>query len=178
VVQHTHNRLTLSGFCLGQPGWAGARRNVHPLTPILVISRPLYASSIYYDQWHPSCSIYVSDSLFPQSVSKFYLVFLLTGYPPLHTPYITSPNDCLFFVAHAHTIAACFAVVLRLCHLILVSLSTHQQSRWTATPSWLIGAPLSSIPIIFMPDALPGTHTCTPVLQQLICGCDFMWSGG
>jgi len=30
----------------------------------------------------------------------------------------------VFFVAHAHTIATCFAVVPRLCHLILVSLST------------------------------------------------------
>ena len=32
--------LRLSGFCLGQPGWAGTRRNVHPLTPIVVISIP------------------------------------------------------------------------------------------------------------------------------------------
>jgi len=39
-------------------------------------------------------------------------------------PYISSPNHCLLFAAHAHTIATCFAVVLRLCRLILVSLST------------------------------------------------------
>ena len=44
--------------------------------------------------------------------------------PPLHNPYISSPNHCLLFAAHAHTITTCFAVVLRLCHLILVSLST------------------------------------------------------
>jgi len=31
---------------------------------------PLSASSIYYDPWHPPCSIYVPDSLFPQSLSK------------------------------------------------------------------------------------------------------------
>jgi len=24
-------------LCLGQPGWAGTRRNIHPLTPILII---------------------------------------------------------------------------------------------------------------------------------------------
>jgi len=30
----------------------------------------------------------------------------------------------VFFVANAHTNATCFAVVMRLCHLILVSLST------------------------------------------------------
>jgi len=36
----------------------------------------------------------------------------------------TSPNHCLLFAAHVHTIAACSAVVPRLCHVILVSLST------------------------------------------------------
>ena len=44
--------------------------------------------------------------------------------PPLHTPYISSLNHCLLFTTYAHTIGACFAVVPRLCHLILVSLST------------------------------------------------------
>jgi len=28
------------GFCLGQPGWAGTRRNIHPLTPMVVIKYP------------------------------------------------------------------------------------------------------------------------------------------
>jgi len=40
------------------------------------------------------------------------------------TPYISSPNHCLLFSAHAHTITTCFAVLLKLCHLILVCLST------------------------------------------------------
>jgi len=35
-----------SGFCLGQAGWATIRRNIHPLTPIMVINHPLSASSI------------------------------------------------------------------------------------------------------------------------------------
>jgi len=56
----------LYGFCLGQPGWAGTRRNIHPFTPIVVISCPLSASSIYYDAWHPPCSIHTPDNLFPQ----------------------------------------------------------------------------------------------------------------
>jgi len=37
VDKHTHTHTTvlqLSGFCLGQPGWAGTRRNIHPLTHI------------------------------------------------------------------------------------------------------------------------------------------------
>jgi len=36
----------------------------------MVINHPLFASSIYYDPWHPLCSIYVPDSLFPQSLCK------------------------------------------------------------------------------------------------------------
>jgi len=64
---HTHTHTTvlrLSGLRPGQPGWAGTRRNIHPLTPIMVISHSFSASSIYYDPWHPPCSIYVPDSLF------------------------------------------------------------------------------------------------------------------
>jgi len=121
---HTHTHTRPYGFCMWQPGWAGTRRSIHPLTPIMVISHPLYASSIYYDPWHPPCSIYVHDSIFSQSVLKFSLVYLLAWHPPLHTPYISSTNHCLLFTAHAHIIATCFAVVLRSCHLILVSLST------------------------------------------------------
>jgi len=44
--------------------------------------------------------------------------------PPPHIPYISSPNHCLLFATHAHTIATCFAVVPRLYHLFLVFLST------------------------------------------------------
>jgi len=88
---------------------------------IMVINRPLSASSIYYNPWHPSCSIHVLDSLFPQSLSEFSFVYLLGLHPPLHTPYISSPNNCLIFATHTLNIATCFAVVLRLCHLILVS---------------------------------------------------------
>jgi len=62
--------------------------------------------------------------LFPQSLSKFCLVYFLAWHLPPHTPYISSPNHYLLFATHAHTIVTCFAVVPRLCHLILVSLST------------------------------------------------------
>jgi len=40
VKTHT-TILQLSGFCPGQPGWAGTRRNIHPLTPVMVINHPL-----------------------------------------------------------------------------------------------------------------------------------------
>jgi len=93
---------------LGQPGWAGTRRNIHSLTPIMIIDHPLSTSSFFYDPWHPPCSIYVPKSLFSQSFSKFSLVYLLSWHPPLHTLYISSPNHYLLFATHAHTITKLF----------------------------------------------------------------------
>jgi len=52
------------------------QKNIHPLTPTVVIDHPLSASSIYYDPWHHPYLIYVPNSLFPQSLSKFSLVYL------------------------------------------------------------------------------------------------------
>jgi len=55
---HIHTTvLQFSGFCLGQSRWADTRRNIHQLTPIVVINHPLSASSIYYDPRHIPCSI-------------------------------------------------------------------------------------------------------------------------
>jgi len=32
ICYNTHTTiLQLSGFCLGQPGWAATRRNIHPV---------------------------------------------------------------------------------------------------------------------------------------------------
>jgi len=48
TLDHTHTHTTvlwLSGFCPGQSGRAGTRRNIHPLTPIVVINRPLSSLS-------------------------------------------------------------------------------------------------------------------------------------
>ena len=61
---------------------------------------------------------------FAQPLSTSFLVYLLVWSPPPHIPYISSPNQCLLFATHAHTIATCFAVVSRLYHLLLVFLST------------------------------------------------------
>ena len=60
-------------------------------------------------------NLHAWQSFFSQSLSKFSLVYLLAWHPPLHTPYISSPNHCLLFAAHANTIATCFTVVPRLC---------------------------------------------------------------
>ena len=44
---HTHSRLT--ALCQGLPESAATSRNVHPLTPIPIVKRPLSTCSIYYD---------------------------------------------------------------------------------------------------------------------------------
>jgi len=104
---HTHTHTTvlwLSGFCPVQPGWAGTRRNIHPLTPIVVISYLL----------PPFITIH---GILPVQFTCLTVFF--------HNLSPSFTNHCLLFRAHAHTIATLFAVVLRLCHLLLVSLSTH-----------------------------------------------------
>jgi len=53
------------------------------------------------------------DSPFPQPLSRSSLVFLLVLDPLLHTPCISSANHHLPFAAHAHTNAACSAVIPR-----------------------------------------------------------------
>ena len=98
---HTHNHLTFFGP--GLPGWASTRRNTHPLTPILVIGHPLSTYSIYYDPWHPLCSVYELDCPLWQPLFRSSLVFLLVLDPVLHTPCISSPSHHLLFASHAHT---------------------------------------------------------------------------
>jgi len=111
--------LRLSGFCPGQPGWASTRRNIHSLTPVVVISHPLSASSIYYDPWHPLCSIYVPDSLFPQSLSKFSLVYLLAC--------------TLHFILHTflHPL-----IVFFLQHMWWKGKQTSQTNSWICSFGW------------------------------------------
>jgi len=93
-----------------------------------------------------SCSIYVPDSLFPQSLSKFCLICLLAWHPALHTPYISLPNHCLLFTGHAHTISPCFSVVPKLCHLNLVSLSTLYSELYLVTSHHTSILPFSTLP--------------------------------
>ena len=64
-------------------------------------------------------------TVFFHSLSKFSLVYLLAWHPPLHSPYISSPNHCLLFAAHAHAPYHhnLFCCIPRLCLLILVYLS-------------------------------------------------------
>ena len=106
-LYNNNNNNHLTAVCPGQPGYAGARRNIHPLTPILVNVLPLSPFFICNSPRHPLYSAYVLDVLNPQ----------------LHTPCISSPNHHHLFAAHAHTNAACSAAISMLCHLHLVTLS-------------------------------------------------------
>jgi len=110
------------GTLSGTPRWAGTRRNIHPLTPILII--------ILY-QLPPSTKIHsilpvpiVCLTVFCTTSIQVLLVYHIVWNPSLHTPYISSLSHCLLFTTHAHTNATCFPVVTRLCHVFLISLST------------------------------------------------------
>ena len=116
---HTHTQ-PFNGLWSGTTRIGRYQKKHSPTHNILIIGHPLSSSSIYNDQWHPPCSIYVLDCPLVQPVSRSSLVFLLVLDPQLHTPYISSPNHHLF-TAHAHTNAACSAAIPMLCHLYLVS---------------------------------------------------------
>jgi len=111
-----------TALCQGLSRWVGTRRNTHPPT-ILIIIQSLSLSSIYHDPLHP-CSNYVLGNLSAQPLCMSSLVYLLVWSPPPHILCISSPNQRLIFAAHAHIIAAYFAVVSLLYHLFLVFLST------------------------------------------------------
>jgi len=112
---NTHTTVFTALLTLSGTTWMSQYEN--KLIPILVISHPLSASSIYYYSRHPPCSIYMPDSLFQQSCYKCSLVYLLAWHHQLHTPYISSPNHCLLFAEHDNNFATYFAVIPRLCHI-------------------------------------------------------------
>ena len=85
---------------------------------------------IFISFFHPPRSI--ASSLFKlcawQSLctTSLHVLFSLPlgQEPSTSYSYISSPNQCLLFAAHAHTISTRFAVVSILSHLFLVFLST------------------------------------------------------
>ena len=123
LLTNNDNDDRLTAFDPGQPGWAGTRRNIHPLTPIRIIVLFLSPFSICNGPWHPLYSTYVLDSPHVQPLSRSSLVFPLVLDPQLHAPYISSPSHRHLFATHDRTSAACSAAIPMLCHLPLVSLS-------------------------------------------------------
>jgi len=103
-------------LCRELPGWAGTKET-------FTNSHLSWSTTILY-QLPPSTTIH---SILRDRCMCFTVFFttspqVLFG-PPFHTPYISSSKHWFLFTTNAHTIATCFAVVARLCHLFLVSLS-------------------------------------------------------
>jgi len=77
----THTTLLqLCGFCLGQPGWAGTRRNIHPLTLIVVIN-------------HPICFLHLLQSMASSSDTTGWNI-------PKTATHFTSSNDRSYCFEH------------------------------------------------------------------------------
>ena len=109
------------------------------------------------------------DSPLGQPLSRSSLVFLLVLDPLLHTPCISSSNHHLLFAAHAHTNAACSAVIPMLCHLYLVSLSKlltwesfsltpHIHLYLVCTSLWTDNHTSTQPLCFYRPDALPAAQ--------------------
>ena len=91
-TQHT-TILRLCGICPGQLRWAGTRRNIHPLTLIVVINHP-YLLSLLRSMASSLFNPHAWRSFSTISVQVF---FGLALDPPLCTPNVFSPNHCLLF---------------------------------------------------------------------------------
>ena len=116
VLQHTHNHFTAL-WILSETTWVNQYQKKHSPTHIYCGHQ---SSLICFLHLLQSMASSLNLRAWLSTISKFSLVYLLAWHPQLHTPYISSPNHCLLFAAHAHTIKTWFAVVPRLCHLILV----------------------------------------------------------
>ena len=124
------------------PSWSSS--NLYQLLPSTTIHSILLVQI--------TCLAIFLHNLFPCPL----LVYLLVWSPPPHIPFISSPNQCLLFTAHAHTIATCFAVSI-LYHLFLVFLSTS----YLELCLYLNIAHLCSLKfhLIFFPDRPTYVHT-------------------
>jgi len=90
-LKDTHTTiLRLSGFFPGQPGWAGTRRNIHPLTSYMIINHPL--SVFLHLLWSMASYLFnLHAKVFFHNLCKSSLVYLLAWQPPLNQqklPYI------------------------------------------------------------------------------------------
>ena len=118
---------------------AGTRRNIHPLD--------LSWSSIILYLLLPSNMIHSILHVQFMCLTVFFRIlcpsFLWTTSWPgtLHFILYTLSS----FATYAHTIATCFAVVPRLCHLILVSLSTLYLELYHVTSHRTSILPFSSL---------------------------------
>jgi len=98
IHTHTHTLtlthttiLWLSGFSPGQPRWAGTRRNIYPLTTIVVVPCLLYPSNTI----HGTLPVQLTClTVFFHNLSPSFFGIPLGLAPSTYTPYISSPNHC------------------------------------------------------------------------------------
>jgi len=124
--QHTHTHRTttivLQPFVQDYPG--------EPVPEETLTHPPSWSSSSLYQllpftMIHSILLVQITClAIFLHNLFPCPLLYLLVWSPLPHIPYISSPNQCFRFAAHAHAIATCFAVVSILYHLFLVFLST------------------------------------------------------
>jgi len=62
------------------------------VTHLLIINHPLSGSSIYYNPWHPSYSIYVLDSLFAPPLSRSCLSASWSGTPTSYSIHLLTQS--------------------------------------------------------------------------------------
>ena len=158
----THNHFTAPWILSGTTPVPKMFTRSHPFWSL--INHPLFASSIYYDPWHPPCSIYMPDSLFAQSLSKFFLVNLFAWHSPLHTPYISSftqslssfcntcPYHCSLFRCSTEIMSSNpslslnpLLVILSCSFIIHIHLTILISAHWSATSFSFLRARLTSM---------------------------------
>jgi len=96
-ITHTQPFYGSLGFVRDNPGEPIPDE---PFThsPNMVINHPLSATSIYYNPWHPLCSIYVHDSLFHNLSPSF---LWSTSWPGLRFVPSVLPNQRCW-AQHSH----------------------------------------------------------------------------
>ena len=168
LAENTGHKTTTTTTVL----WSYVRDYPGDLVPEETLTQPLSWSSNLY-QLLPSTTIHsilpvqiTCLAFFAQLLSMSCLVYLLVWSPPPHVPYISSPiNHCLLFATHAHTFAACFAVVSILYHLFLVFLSTPYFELYILphhyTSIWPFSSLLAEVPPHFL-SWQARSHFCVP----------------
>jgi len=123
IYTHTHNHFmalrTLSGTT-----WVSRYQKKHSPTHTYCVHRSSLICFIHLLRSMASSLFNLRAWQFLFTVYVQVFLGLPVGLAPFTLYFIHFFNYCLLFAAHAHTIATCFAVVPRLCHLILVCLST------------------------------------------------------
>jgi len=119
---HTHNRFMTLHFVRDNPGGPVPEET-------FTHSHRLWSSIVPY-LLHPSNTIYgilpvqfTCLTVFFHNLCPSFLWTTSWLIPSTSYSLHSLPNHCLLCAAHAHTITTWFAVVPRLCHLTLVSLS-------------------------------------------------------